>query len=60
MEGKGATCVFLHTRDTSPKPFPLTVWVGTSGTTHVDTSARLHAINLHGKVDRNWREEHAA
>ena len=26
---------------------------------HVDTSARLHAIDLRGKVDKNWREEHA-
>ncbi|KAF3968107.1 hypothetical protein CMV_007962 [Castanea mollissima] len=25
---------------------------------HVNTSARLHAIGLHGKVDRNWREIH--
>ena len=25
---------------------------------HVDTSAGLHAINLRGKVDKNWREVH--
>uniref|UniRef100_A0A7N2MB97 BSD domain-containing protein n=1 Tax=Quercus lobata TaxID=97700 RepID=A0A7N2MB97_QUELO len=25
----------------------------------VDTSSRLHAIDLRGKVDKNWREEYA-
>ena len=26
---------------------------------YVDSSARLHAIDLRGKVDKNWREVHA-
>ena len=28
MDGKGATCVFLHSRDTPPRLCPLTVWAG--------------------------------
>lgn len=27
--------------------------------TCIDTNARLHAIDLRGKVDKNWREVHA-
>ena len=30
MDNKGAACVFLHSRETPPRPCPSTVWVGTA------------------------------
>ena len=31
VEGNHATCVLLHSRDTTPRSCPLTVWVGAGG-----------------------------
>ena len=58
VDGKGATYVFLHSRDTPPRPCPSTIWVGTGTAWHVVYDDRLHRIDLHVKVEKNWREEH--
>ena len=43
MDGKGATCVFLHSRDTQPIPCHSTVWVsaGVAQCTMIDCIDRL-------------------
>ena len=58
MDGKNAAYVFLHSRETPPRPCPSIVWVGTGAADHVVYDDRLHRIDLCGKVEKNWREEH--
>ena len=58
MDGKSVICVFLHSRDIPPKLCPSTVGLAQEWPDHVVYDERLHRIDLRGKVEKNWREEH--
>ena len=58
MDSKGAACVFLHSErhhlDRVLRQFGL----AQQPPDNVVYNDRLHGIDLHGKVEKNWRDEH--
>ena len=54
MDSKGAACVFLQSKDRVLRQFGLAQELPDN----VVYDDRLHRIDLRGKVEKNWREEH--
>ena len=58
MDGEGAACMFLASRETYTGPCCSSVRDGTRTPPYVDTDEALHAIDLRGKMEVNWRDRH--
>ena len=58
MDGEGTACMFLASRETYTGPCCSSIRDGTRTPPYVDTDDALHAIDLRGKMEVNWRDRH--